>query len=172
LGLVCNTEGQRGPRKHGILVLTAQKVMIKSQDSLLLLWCNRRNSLDMLWEASLLLRVAIAKDYLGLDLLGLAREDDLTVIFTILATILQIFDEYRAIWGTVDFLTLANVLTDCQEGDLLVVRAVLRGKIHNLGGQLSLDSLNRFELVSMVQGNDDQTRVAGLLAQTDLANLS
>jgi hypothetical protein len=116
--------------------------VVKRQDTLLLLRCNRRHSLDVLGPAALLLGVTVAEDNFRLNLFGLARENDLTIVLTVLSSILEVLDKDSTIWGSVYLLSLANVLSDSQEGDLLIVRAILWGKINDLGGQLILHGLN------------------------------
>jgi hypothetical protein len=68
-------------------------------------------------------------------------------------------------------LSLTDVLADGQEGDLLVVGAVLRGEVHDLGRELGLHGVDGVELVPVVQSDDDQTRVTSLLAQANLTDL-
>jgi hypothetical protein len=76
-----------------------------------------------------------------LDLFGLAGEDDLTIIFITLASILKVLYKNCAVRRTINFLTLSDVLTDSKEGNLFIVRAVLGSQINNLGGQLILDCI-------------------------------
>lgn len=96
----------------------------------------------------------------------------MTVVFVSLTSILQVLNEYRSIWGSIDFLSLPDVLSNRKERDRLEVRAVLRSKLNNLRRELGLYCLNRIELVAMVKSYDYQTRIASLVAQTNLSDLS
>ncbi len=95
--------------------------MIEDKCALLLLGSNGGNSLDVVRDSTLLLGVAVGEDDLGLNLLGLAREDDLAVVLRVLTTVLQVLDKDGAIGGSVNLLALADVRANREEGNLLVV---------------------------------------------------
>jgi hypothetical protein len=154
------------------LILTAEKFVIVNQGTLLLLRGNGRYSLDGIGDTTFFLGVFIGKNNLGLNLFGLAWEDDLAIVLGILTTVLQIFNKDWAIGWSVHFLSLTDVLANGKEGNFFVVGALLRSKIYNLRRKLSLHCLNRIKLMTVIQSDNNEARVACLLAQCDLTDFS
>jgi hypothetical protein len=70
-GLFSELKVQGWSSQHGILVLTAKKVVVEGKHALLLLGGNRGDGEQVLRPATLLLRVAVGQDDLRLDLLRL-----------------------------------------------------------------------------------------------------
>jgi len=75
-------------------------------------------------------------------------EDDLSVHIGLF--VFQILNKDGTVWGHVYFSTLANVGTNSQERNFLVIGALLRREFKHLGRELILDGLDRIELMSMV----------------------
>jgi hypothetical protein len=67
--------------------------VVVNEDALFLLGGDGGGGLEVLGPAAITLGVAIGEDDLGLDLLGLAREDHLPVVLVALAPILQVLHE-------------------------------------------------------------------------------